>query len=139
MSSFQEGGVDDEGMDNMDMGDGDDFGYSQSAPGSDNQSRNSRCPGSALAACPAQPTLNVLPGGCRLARKAESARQARLRHKQFVTDLQQQVDAAMDRVRELEAFCTTGAGSAANAVRELKGALPPEQMAQLQQWYIAPR
>ena len=70
----------------------------------------------------------------RLARKAESARQARLRHKQFVTELQQQVDAAQDRVRELEVFCTTGPGSAASAVQELSSALAPEQMAQLQQW-----
>lgn len=70
----------------------------------------------------------------RLARKAESARQARLRHKQFVTELQQQVDGLQDRVRELEAHCSTGPGSAAVAVRELKGALAPDQLAQLQQW-----
>uniref|UniRef100_A0A7S3AHA7 BZIP domain-containing protein n=1 Tax=Haptolina ericina TaxID=156174 RepID=A0A7S3AHA7_9EUKA len=102
---------DDEGMDTMDMGpDGNDFGLSQSAPGA-GDSRSSR-----------------------LARKAESARQARLRHKQFVTELQQQVDAAQDRVRELEVFCTTGPGSAASAVQELRSALAPEQMAQLQQW-----
>jgi len=91
---------------------GDEYGLSQSAPGSsDGVGRNSR-----------------------LARKAESARQARLRHKQFVTDLQGQVDAAQDRVRQLESFCTTGPGSAAVAVQELQGALTPEQLQLLQQW-----
>lgn len=39
------GSVDDEGMDNMEMeGDGDDCRLSQSAPGGDNSSRNSRSP-----------------------------------------------------------------------------------------------
>lgn len=71
----------------------------------------------------------------RLARKAESARQARLRHKQFVNDLQQQVDAAQERVRQLESFCTAGPGSAAHAVQELKNVLTPEQLRLLRQWY----
>ena len=50
-------------------------------------------------------------GVSRLARKAESARQARLRHKQFVTDLQEQAAGLNARIRQLEAHCTTGAGS----------------------------
>ena len=62
----------------------------------------------------------------RLARKAESARQARLRHKQFVTDLQGQAAGLQARIRELEAHCA-GPGSAAVAIRELKAALKPEQ------------
>ena len=41
----------------------------------------------------------------KLARKAESARQARLRHKAYVTDLQEQVGALQARVRSLESQC----------------------------------
>lgn len=70
----------------------------------------------------------------RLARKAESARQARLRHKQFVTDLQEQAAGLNARIRQLEAHCTTGAGSPAVVVRELKSALPAEQFEQLRKW-----
>jgi len=92
----------------MDMGG--EYGLSQSAPGNET-SRSSR-----------------------LARKAESARQARLRHKQFVTDLQAQIDAAQERVRQLETFCTTGPGSATIAVQEIRKALTSEQLQQLQQW-----
>ena len=73
----------------------------------------------------------------RLARKAESARQARLRHKQFVTDLQEQAAGLQARIRELEVHCTTGPGSATVALRELKEALKPEQMEQLQSWCVA--
>ena len=75
---------------------------------------------------------------CRLARKAESARQARLRHKQFVTDLQDQAAGLHARIRELEAHCTTGPGSAAVAMRELKAALTPEQQSTLVKWCAAP-
>lgn len=91
----------------------DDYGLSSSAPNSDGTSRNSR-----------------------LARKAESSRQARLRHKQFVTDLQEQAAGLQARIRELEAHCTTGPGSATVALRELKEALKPEQVEQLQKWLV---
>lgn len=73
-------------------------------------------------------------GESRLARKAESARQARLRHKQFVTDLQDQAAGLQARIRQLEAHCTTGAGSPAAVVRELKTALSAEQLEQLRKW-----
>ena len=72
----------------------------------------------------------------RLARKAESARQARLRHKQFVTDLQEQAAALQSRIRELEAHCTSGPAAAPVALRELKRALKPEQLEQLTQWLV---
>jgi len=91
----------------------DEFGLSSSLPG-EGGSRNSR-----------------------LARKAESARQARLRHKQYVGDLQGQVDGLQARVRQLEAHCTDGDGAAHTAIRELKGALNPEQRAQLGTWLTA--
>jgi len=70
----------------------------------------------------------------RLARKAESARQARLRHKQFVTDLQDQAAGLQARINQLEAHCTTGPGSATVALRELKAALTSEQQEQLRMW-----
>ena len=70
----------------------------------------------------------------RLARKAESARQARLRHKQFVTDLQEQAAALRARIKELEVHCTSGPGSATVALGELREALSPEQLQQLQKW-----
>ena len=70
----------------------------------------------------------------RLARKAESARQARLRHKQFVTDLQEQAAGLQARITQLEAHCTSGPGSATVALRELKGALSAEQLEQLRSW-----
>jgi len=92
--------------------DEEDFGLSSSAPGSD--SRN-----------------------CRLARKAESARQARLRHKQYVTDLQEQVRGLQMRIHELETQRNGGQGSASTAIRELKTALTPEQNAQLREWLTA--
>lgn len=72
----------------------------------------------------------------RLARKAESARQARLRHKQFVTDLQEQAAALQARIRELEAHCTTGPAAAPVALRELKDSLRPEQLDQLTRWLV---
>ena len=129
----------------MDTGEGgEEYGLSQSAPDGSAPDRNSRFP-------PGRPRLRTLlfPGSARppahaslplprrLARKAESARQARLRHKQFVTELQGQVDAAQERVRQLESFCTQGPGSAAVAVQELRGALAPDQLQQLQQWCAA--
>ena len=70
----------------------------------------------------------------RLARKAESARQARLRHKQFVTDLQQEAAGLQARISELETHCVSGPGSANVAVRELKAALTSEQLDQLRGW-----
>ena len=91
----------------------DSFLLSSSAPGADGLSRNSR-----------------------LARKAESARQARLRHKQFVTDLQDQAAGLQARINELEAHCTSGPGSAAVALRELKAALSTEQLEQLRGWLV---
>jgi hypothetical protein len=91
----------------------DDFVLSSSAPNGDGTSRNSR-----------------------LARKAESARQARLRHKQFVTDLQDQAAALRTRIKELEAHCTSGPGSAAAALKELRAALNPDQLGQLQKWLV---
>ena len=114
------------------------YDFSQSAPlANDGTSRSSRSPPPTF---PSGPATQHVSGGSfvtiafRLARKAESARQARLRHKQFVTDLQQQVDAAQERVRQLESFCKSGPGSATVAVRELQNALKPEQLQQLQQW-----
>ena len=71
-----------------------------------------------------------------LARKAESARQARLRHKQFVTDLQEQAERLQARITELEAFCTTGPAAAPVALGELKAALKPDQLQQLIQWLV---
>ena len=73
----------------------------------------------------------------RLARKAESARQARLRHKQFVTDLQDQAAGLQARISELETHCTSGPGSASVALRELKGALSEDQLGQLRKWCVA--
>ena len=132
-------------MGKMDTGeDGDEYGLSRSAPDGSVPDRNSRC--SPLPTAPGAPShIPALQATrscavarlCRLARKAESARQARLRHKQFVTDLQGQVDAAQERVRQLESFCTQGPGSAAVAVRELRSALAPDQLLQLQQWCAA--
>jgi hypothetical protein len=69
-----------------------------------------------------------------LARKAESARQARLRHKQYVNDLQGEVNGLQARVQQLEEHCTHGAGSANVALRDLKAALSTEQLNQLQTW-----
>jgi len=110
-------------MESMDLGDGepilraspdgdcDELVMSSSAPNEGAISRNSR-----------------------LARKAESARQARLRHKHFVTDLQEQAAILHARIRDLEAHCTSGPGSAAIAFRELKCALSAEQLEQLRKW-----
>ena len=72
----------------------------------------------------------------KLARKAESARQARLRHKQYVGELQEQVLALQRRCRTLEAQCGAE-GSAANLASQLKQALKPEQHAQLLEWVQA--
>lgn len=73
----------------------------------------------------------------RLARKAESARQARLRHKQFVTDLQDQATGLRAQISELEVHCTTGPGSATVALKELKSALSADQHEQLVNWCAA--
>mmetsp|Transcript_10626 Transcript_10626/g.22582 ORF Transcript_10626/g.22582 Transcript_10626/m.22582 type:complete len:267 (-) Transcript_10626:834-1634(-) len=98
-------------MDTSTDADGDDMGLSQSAPnGGGEPSRSSR-----------------------LARKAESARQARLRHKQYVTELQEQVAGLQSRIKNLEVQLTAQP-SAAQAFQELLGALQPEHKAQLQQW-----
>jgi hypothetical protein len=72
----------------------------------------------------------------KLARKAESARQARLRHKQYVGELQEQVLALQRRCRTLEAQCGTE-GSASYLAAQLKQALKPEQHAQLLEWLQA--
>ena len=72
----------------------------------------------------------------KLARKAESARQARLRHKQYVGELQEQVLGLQRRCRTLEAQCGTE-GSATNLASQLKQALRPEQHAQLLEWMQA--
>jgi hypothetical protein len=72
----------------------------------------------------------------KLARKAESARQARLRHKQYVGELQEQVLGLQRRCRTLEAQCGAE-GSAANLASQLKQALKPEQHAQLLEWMQA--
>jgi len=77
------------------------------------------------------------PGGeasrhSRLARKAESARQARLRHKQFVQELQDQVSVLTGRLTQSELQ-----PSAHQAVCELKGALTPEQLGTLTGWLLA--
>ena len=69
----------------------------------------------------------------KLARKAESARQARLRHKAYVTDLQEQVGALQARVRSLEAQCAPE-HTAMHVVCELQSALTAEQHAQLTSW-----
>uniref|UniRef100_A0A7S0JEJ4 BZIP domain-containing protein n=1 Tax=Calcidiscus leptoporus TaxID=127549 RepID=A0A7S0JEJ4_9EUKA len=68
----------------------------------------------------------------RLARKAESARQARLRHKQYVTELQGQVQALQTRLDAAQ----MGAASAAQAMNELTGALNASQKEQLRQWLV---
>eukprot|EP00966_Prymnesium_polylepis_P284362 6569118-Prymnesium_polylepis.1 len=132
------GGRDAMDDDAMDVGGGDggegggeEYGLSQSAPG-DGATKSSSLPVVRAVDTPG------LAASDRLARKAESARQARLRHKQFVGDLQSQVDAAQERVRQLESFCTTGPGSAAVAVQELQSALSAEQLQQLRQWCAAP-
>ena len=72
----------------------------------------------------------------KLARKAESARQARLRHKQYVGELQEQVLGLQRRCRTLEAQCGAE-GSATNLASQLKQALKPEQHAQLLEWMQA--
>ena len=71
----------------------------------------------------------------KLARKAESARQARLRHKAYVTDLQEQVGALQARVRSLEPQCAPEQ-TAMHVVRELQSALSAEQHAQLTSWSV---
>jgi len=75
----------------------------------------------------------------RLERKAESARQARLRHKQYVTDLQQQMhdmqlqlQAAQSRVRDLEGG--QGGATAQQFATDLRTSLTSEQHQQLLQW-----
>jgi len=68
----------------------------------------------------------------RLARKAESARQARLRHKQFVQELQEQVSTLTSRIAQLESQ-----PSAFAAVHELRGALSQEQLSTLLGWLQA--
>jgi len=69
----------------------------------------------------------------RLARKAESARQARLRHKQYVTELQEQVAGLQSRIRSMEIQYGSQA-TAHQAVTELKTALTQEQNSQLHKW-----
>ncbi|EOD14322.1 hypothetical protein EMIHUDRAFT_356540, partial [Emiliania huxleyi CCMP1516] len=69
----------------------------------------------------------------RLARKAESARQARLRHKQFVQELQEQVSTLTNRIAQLESQ-----PSAFAAVHELRGALSQEQLTTLLGWRRRP-
>lgn len=69
----------------------------------------------------------------RLARKAESARQARLRHKHYVSELQEQVTVLQTRVRSME-LQYKDQPTAAQAVSELQSALTPEQQQMLQQW-----
>jgi hypothetical protein len=89
-----------------------------------------------LLACSHNRSLCSLDRSRRLARKAESARQARLRHKQFVTDLQDQAAGLQARIRELESHCA-GPGSATGAIRELQSALSAEQNEQLRKWLVA--
>lgn len=88
----------------------DELSLSQSCPGASEPSRHSR-----------------------LARKAESARQARLRHKHYVSELQEQVTILQSRVRSME-LRYKDQPTAAQAVSELQGALTHEQQQQLQQW-----
>lgn len=68
----------------------------------------------------------------RLARKAESARQARLRHKQYVNELQEQVSQLQTRILALDARANVP--SAHTAVTELRAALNTEQLAQITEW-----
>ena len=72
----------------------------------------------------------------KLARKAESARQARLRHKQYVGELQEHVAVLQKRCRTLEAQCTEEA-SAAHVAQQLKQMLQPEQHSRLVEWLQA--
>jgi hypothetical protein len=72
----------------------------------------------------------------KLARKAESARQARLRHKQYVGQLQEQVRGLQGRCRTLEAQCGAE-GTAAHLALQLKQVLKPEQHGQLVEWLKA--
>lgn len=69
----------------------------------------------------------------RLARKAESARQARLRHKQYVNELQEHVATLRVRLRSMEQMHRSQT-SASTAIDEIKRALTPEQFAQLGRW-----
>jgi hypothetical protein len=82
---------------------------------------------------PSSGGLNDPSKNSRLARKAESAKQARLRHKQYVTELQGECRTLQNRVHELER-ASSGPASAIGAVNELKAALSPEQLTQLRQW-----
>lgn len=121
------------------MDTGDDL-LSSSCPGGE-ASRHSRCTcqrrraargaqgPAALVAVRCGGSDPSLPGAFRLARKAESARQARLRHKQFVQELQDQVSVLNGRLAQSELQ-----PSAHQAVCELKGALTPEQFGTLVGW-----
>ena len=77
-------------------------------------------------------TLDAAHRNSRLARKAESARQARLRHKHFVNELQDQVATLQSRLQALEARARVP--SANQAIRELKAELDDAQLLQLTQW-----
>mmetsp|Transcript_45853 Transcript_45853/g.147710 ORF Transcript_45853/g.147710 Transcript_45853/m.147710 type:complete len:165 (-) Transcript_45853:459-953(-) len=68
----------------------------------------------------------------KLSRKADQARQARARHKQFVAELQEQAEMLHKRCRELEAE-----DRAAAVCEGLQQALSPSQCAALEQWLRA--
>ena len=71
----------------------------------------------------------------RLARKAASARQARLRHKGAVQELEEQVQQLSQRASLLEAQALANAEAASRQLRDdLRAALPPDQWIQLSSW-----
>mmetsp|Transcript_23967 Transcript_23967/g.61791 ORF Transcript_23967/g.61791 Transcript_23967/m.61791 type:complete len:341 (-) Transcript_23967:689-1711(-) len=74
----------------------------------------------------------------RLARKAESARAARLRHKQYVNEMHEQMMVVNSRVRELEGQLAAGEEAAASRVlASIKAALSPAQAETLGAWLKA--
>mmetsp|Transcript_2453 Transcript_2453/g.6992 ORF Transcript_2453/g.6992 Transcript_2453/m.6992 type:complete len:337 (+) Transcript_2453:122-1132(+) len=74
----------------------------------------------------------------RLARKAESARAARLRHKQYVSEMHEQMLLLNARVRELErANASSEEAATARVMALIKAALTPDQAVQLTQWLKA--
>ncbi|KAG8457410.1 hypothetical protein KFE25_011265 [Diacronema lutheri] len=74
----------------------------------------------------------------RLARKAESARAARLRHKQYVSEMHEQMMLLHARVRELERLgALTDEEGMRRALAQIKAALSPAQAAELSAWLKA--
>ena len=74
----------------------------------------------------------------RLARKAASARQARARHKNAVSDMEDEVRSLSQRLAALEEQRLAAANAASAQLREeLRAALPPERFQTLCGWLAA--